>query len=122
MMAEIKEDANGRHRQRCGHRQRELHQDHRPHQEAVKVEREWISLANLENALIDHNQACEAPVIAVPHEQWTEYPLAAVVPLEAAKLSAEELREYLSGNFEKWWPPDAYEFVDELPLTSTGNF
>ena len=90
MMAEIREDANGRHQQRCGHRQRELHQ--------------------------------EAPVIAVPHEQWTEYPLAVVVPLEAAKLSAEELGEYLSGNFAKWWLPDAYEFVDQLPRTSTGKF
>ena len=121
-MAEIREDANGRHQQRCGHRQRALHQDHRPHQEADKVEWEWISLVNWANALIDHNQVCEAPVIAVPHEQWTEYPLAVVVPLEAAKLSAEELGEYLSGNFAKWWLPDAYEFVDQLPRTSTGKF
>ena len=58
-------------------------------------------------------EVCEAPVIAVPHEQWTEYPLAVVVPLEAAKLSAEELGEYLSGNFAKWWLPDAYEFTDK---------
>ena len=79
-------------------------------------------MVNLANALIDHNQVCEAPVIAVPHEQWTEYPLAAVVPLEAAKLSAEELGEYLSGNFAKWWLPDAYDLVDELPRTSTGKF
>ena len=122
MMAEIGEDANGRHQQCCGHRQREFHQDHRPHQEADKVEWEWISLVNWANALIDHNQVCEAPVIAVPHEQWTEYPLAVVVPLEAAKISAEELGEYLSGNFAKWWLPDAYEFVDQLPRTSTGKF
>ena len=88
----------------------------------IKSGGEWISSVDLENALIGHASVREAAVIAVPHEKWTERPLAVVVPTEGAQLSAEELGEYLSRDFAKWWLPDAYEFVDEIPRTSTGKF
>ena len=39
-----------------------------------------------------------------------------------AQASAEELRQYLAHHFVKWWLPDAFEFVDEIPRTSTGKF
>jgi fatty-acyl-CoA synthase len=35
--------------------------------------------------------------------------------------SAEELRNYLAPNFPKWWLPEATEFVDHMPRTSTGK-
>jgi fatty-acyl-CoA synthase len=64
----------------------------------------------------------EAAVIAVPDEKWGERPLAAIVPKEGASASAEELREFLAPQFAKWWLPDRFEFVDEIPKTSVGKF
>jgi len=34
----------------------------------------------------------------------------------------EELREFLAPNFAKWWLPDRFEFVDEIPKTAVGKF
>jgi acyl-CoA synthetase (AMP-forming)/AMP-acid ligase II len=61
-------------------------------------------------------------VIAVPDEKWGERPLAAVVLKEGASATADELREFLSPQFAKWWLPDRIEFVDEIPKTSVGKF
>lgn len=36
--------------------------------------------------------------------------------------TAEEIQQYLSRTFAKWQVPDAYEFVAEIPSTSTGKF
>ncbi|MDP6590851.1 MAG: long-chain fatty acid--CoA ligase [Alphaproteobacteria bacterium] len=88
----------------------------------IKSGGEWISSVDLENALMGHAGVREAAVIAVPHEKWTERPLAVVVAAEGAAPSAAELKEYLSQSFAKWWLPDNYEFVDEIPRTSTGKF
>ena len=36
--------------------------------------------------------------------------------------SADELREFLAPNFAKWWLPDRFEFVAEIPKTAVGKF
>jgi fatty-acyl-CoA synthase len=36
--------------------------------------------------------------------------------------TADELREFLAGQFAKWWLPDRFEFVEEIPKTSVGKF
>ena len=33
-----------------------------------------------------------------------------------------ELREFLAPSFAKWWLPDRFEFVDEIPKTAVGKF
>lgn len=89
----------------------------------VKSGGEWISSVELENLLMAHPQVLEAAVIAVPHPEWQERPLAVVVPTaEGAGLSAEELRSFLQPQVARWWLPDGYAFIDELPKTSTGKF
>jgi fatty-acyl-CoA synthase len=87
----------------------------------IKSGGEWISSVDLENALVAHPKIREAAVIAVPHPKWQERPIAIVVPEEGAKLTAEELREFISAKFAKWQLPDAFVFVDNLPHTSTGK-
>jgi len=87
----------------------------------IKSGGEWISSADLENALVAHPEVREAAVIAVPHSKWQERPIAIVVPREGAQLDPAALREFLSGKFAKWQLPDAFVFVDELPHTSTGK-
>ena len=39
-----------------------------------------------------------------------------------ANLTADDIRDFLSTKFAKWWLPDAVEFIDEIPRTSTGKF
>ena len=38
------------------------------------------------------------------------------------KLTDDELREFLAPNFAKWWLPDRFEFVEEIPKTAVGKF
>ena len=33
-----------------------------------------------------------------------------------------ELREFLAPHFAKWWLPERFEFVDEIPKTAVGKF
>ena len=88
----------------------------------VKSGGEWISTVALENALMGHPAVAEAAVIAVPDEKWAERPMAVCVCREGRTATPEELRSFLEPHFAKWWLPDAYEFVDEIPKTAVGKF
>ncbi|MEJ7718911.1 MAG: hypothetical protein WKF31_13480 [Thermoleophilaceae bacterium] len=88
----------------------------------IKSGGEWISSVDLENELIAHEDVLEAAVIAKPDERWSERPLACVVLNEGASTSAEELRDHLSTRVVKWWIPDEYAFIDEVPKTATGKY
>jgi fatty-acyl-CoA synthase len=90
--------------------------------DVIKSGGEWISSVALENALMGHPAVAEAAVIAVPNEKWDERPLAVVVLREGQAATADELREFLAGSFVKWWLPDSFEFVDEIPKTAVGKF
>jgi len=61
-------------------------------------------------------------VIAKPDERWTERPLACVVLGQDASVSAEELTAHLQDRVAKWWIPDEFAFIDEVPKTSVGKF
>ena len=88
----------------------------------IKSGGEWISSVDLENALMGHPAVSEAAVIAARHEKWEERPLAVIVLKEGAEADAEALQSHLARHFAKWWLPDDYVFVDEIPRTSTGKF
>jgi len=90
--------------------------------DVIKSGGEWISSVELENALMAHPAIAEAAVIAVQDAKWDERPLAAVVLREGETTTAEELRAFLEPSFAKWWLPDRYEFVAEIPKTSVGKF
>lgn len=88
----------------------------------IKSGGEWISSVELENALMAHEAVQEAAVVAVPHPKWVERPVACVVVKEGKSVTKEELIEYLSPQFAKWWLPDEVLFMDEIPKTSVGKF
>jgi fatty-acyl-CoA synthase len=88
----------------------------------VKSGGEWISSVELENAIMAHPDVIEAAVIAVPDERWGERPCACVVRRGSSNLEAEALRAHLGGRVAKWWVPERFEFVDEVPKTSVGKF
>ncbi len=90
--------------------------------DVIKSGGEWISSVELENELMAHPDVVEAAVIAKPDERWAERPLCCVVLREHADTSAEDLLEHLRGRVAKWWLPDEFAFVAEIPKTSVGKF
>ncbi len=90
--------------------------------DVIKSGGEWISSVELENEVMAHPDVIEAAVIAKPDEKWAERPLCCVVVREGASLSAEDLHEHLRGRVAKWWLPDEFAFIGEVPKTSVGKF
>jgi len=90
--------------------------------DVIKSGGEWVSSVDLEVALMAHDEVAEAAVIAKPDERWQERPLACVVRREGTDVSAEELCTHLADRVAKWWIPDEFAFIDEVPKTSVGKF
>jgi fatty-acyl-CoA synthase len=90
--------------------------------DVIKSGGEWISSVALENQLMAHPAVAEAAVIAMPDEKWQERPLAVIVLRDGQAATPEELRGFLAPHFVKWWLPDRYEFVTEIPKTAVGKF
>ena len=90
--------------------------------DVIKSGGEWISSLALESALAEHTAVLEAAVIARPDERWTERPLACVVLGDGASVDGEKLRAHLAARVPKWWLPDEFVFIAEVPKTSTGKF
>lgn len=88
----------------------------------IKSGGEWISSVDIENALMAHEAIFEAAVIAIPHEQWQERPVACIVLKEKSQVTKEEIMEFLKPQFAKWWLPDEILFMNEIPKTSVGKF
>jgi fatty-acyl-CoA synthase len=76
----------------------------------------------LENAIMCHPDVLEAAVIGVPDEKWDERPLACVVLRPGAALNAAQLRAHLASRVVKWWIPERWAFIPEVPKTSVGKF
>jgi fatty-acyl-CoA synthase len=90
--------------------------------DVIKSGGEWISSVDLENALVGHPDVVEAAVVAVPDERWQERPLAVIVAKEGSGVSADDLRKFLADKVVRWWLPERWTFVDELPRTSVGKY
>ncbi|MFI4991219.1 MAG: long-chain fatty acid--CoA ligase [Solirubrobacterales bacterium] len=90
--------------------------------DVIKSGGEWISSVELESEMMSHPDVVEAAVIAKPDERWAERPLCCVVLREGAQTTAPELLEHLRGRVAKWWLPDEFAFLGEIPKTSVGKF
>jgi fatty-acyl-CoA synthase len=90
--------------------------------DVIKSGGEWISSVELENCLIGHPQVLEAAVVGVPDERWQERPLAVVVTKQGTSVSAQHLRTFLADKVVRWWLPERWTFVDEIPRTSVGKY
>jgi fatty-acyl-CoA synthase len=90
--------------------------------DVIKSGGEWISSVELENEVMAHPGVVEAAVIAVPDERWSERPLVAVVLDPGADHSADDLVAFLDGRVSRWWLPERWAFIEEVPKTSVGKF
>ena len=90
----------------------------------IKSGGEWISSVDMENDLIAHPMVLEAAVIARPDEKWDERPMAYVVPVDGANLTAAELIAFLADKLAKWQIPyeKDFRFIETVPKTSVGKF
>jgi fatty-acyl-CoA synthase len=90
--------------------------------DVIKSGGEWISSVELENALMSHPSVLEAAVFAGQDPKWGERPIAAVVVKKGHAATEETLAAHLATRVAKYWLPDAYVFVEQVPRTSTGKF
>ena len=90
--------------------------------DVIKSGGEWISSVELENTLIAHPSVREAAVVGVPDERWQERPLATVVLHEGVELAPDVLRTFLADKVARWWIPERWTFIDEIPRTSVGKY
>jgi fatty-acyl-CoA synthase len=90
--------------------------------DVIKSGGEWISSVELENGIMAHPDVVEAAVIGVPDPRWEERPLACVVRRPGAHATAMTLQAFLATRVAKWWVPERWSFIDEVPKTSVGKF
>jgi len=90
--------------------------------DVIKSGGEWISSVELENEVMSHPDVIEAAVIAKPDERWAERPLCCVVIRDGASTTAADIVDHLRGRVAKWWLPDEFAFLEEIPKTSVGKF
>ena len=90
--------------------------------DVIKSGGEWVSSVELENHLMAHADVIEAAVIAVPDERWDERPLACVVMKEGTTATLDDLRVFLAARVAKWWLPERWTIIEEVPKTSVGKF
>ncbi|HEX7099812.1 MAG TPA: long-chain-fatty-acid--CoA ligase [Acidimicrobiia bacterium] len=82
---------------------------------------ENISTIEVEQAILSHPAALEAAVVAIPDEEWGERPKAFVVLRPGSEASEGDIIAHVRDRLAHYKAPDAVEFVDELPKTSTGK-
>jgi fatty-acyl-CoA synthase len=87
--------------------------------DVIKSGGEWISSVDLENVLLAHPDVHEVAVIATADERWQERPLAVIAAQNA--VTPAQLREFLAGKVAKFWIPEYWSFLPEIPKTSVGK-
>ncbi len=91
--------------------------------DVIKSGGEWISSVELENAVMAHPDVFEAAVIAIPDPKWSERPLVCVVPKPGrSRRTPRTWSTSWSSRVPRWWLPDQWTFIDEIPKTSVGKF
>jgi fatty-acyl-CoA synthase len=90
--------------------------------DVIKSGGEWISSVELENEIMAHPAVAEAAVVAVPDERWDERPLACVVLESGTSAAVLDLHAFLAERVAKWWLPERWALIAEVPKTSVGKF
>jgi acyl-coenzyme A synthetase/AMP-(fatty) acid ligase len=78
-----------------------------------------IELGDIETAILSHPDVVECAVVAVPDEEVTNRIRAHVVGHEG--LTAADLVRHCRAHLPKYMIPEAFDFTEALPKTSTGK-
>jgi fatty-acyl-CoA synthase len=89
--------------------------------DVIKSGGEWISSIELENLAMQHPAVREAAVIARADSKWSERPRFILALHQGAVLKSGELRKVIEPYVARWWIPEDYIVVDDLPHGATGK-
>ena len=87
----------------------------------LRVGGEWVSPAEVEGVLIEHQAVLEAAVIGRRDKLGTLRPIAYVTLAPDARAKSDELREFCRPRLAGYKRPRQVQIVDELPKTTTGK-
>jgi acyl-CoA synthetase (AMP-forming)/AMP-acid ligase II len=82
---------------------------------------ENIYPAEVENALMSHDQIIDAAVVGVPDDKWGESVKGFVVIAENTSLSEDEIISYSRTKIAAYKCPKSIEFIKELPRNPSGK-
>ena len=81
----------------------------------------WVSPAEVESVLIDHDSVLEAAVVGSRNDQGLETTIAFVVPATGHTIDPAELEQHCRDRMAAFKRPRQILVVDELPKTATGK-
>jgi acyl-CoA synthetase (AMP-forming)/AMP-acid ligase II len=79
-----------------------------------------VELGEIESVLYQHSALTQVAAVAVPDENQGVR-VEAFVVAERAAPSIVELKVFCSENLPGYMVPDGFQFLEELPTTSTGK-
>jgi benzoate-CoA ligase family protein len=79
----------------------------------------WVSPAEVESRLLEHNAVSEVAVVGVPDENGLDKPVAVVVI--SSPVTEDELVQWCRDGLAAFKRPRHVVFVEELPKTATGK-
>ncbi|CAN5584327.1 AMP-binding protein [soil metagenome] len=82
---------------------------------------ENVSSIEVEDVLFSHPAVAEVAVIGAPDDKWGETPVALVVLVDGAEVSADELITHCRDQLAHYKCPSRIELRDELARTATGK-
>ena len=93
----------------------------KPDKELIKPGGENVYPAEVEAAILEHEDIAQTVVFGVPDPKWKEG-IKAVCQLKPGKsLTAEELIKFVGSRIASYKKPQYVEFVSELPLVKDGS-
>jgi len=82
---------------------------------------ENLSPGEIEAVLTDHPAVADAAAVGIPHEEWGEQVVAAVVLAPDAAAGEDELRAHVRDQLRSARTPERVAFLVELPYNETGK-
>lgn len=96
--------------------------------DVIKTGGEWVSSLDIENLISQMEGVAEVAVVGMPDTRWGERPYALVVlkpgyenSTTSASLKEKLEEQVVSGKINKWYVPDHFRLVAEIPKTSVGK-
>ncbi len=89
--------------------------------DVIKTGGEWISSIELENLALRHPLVREAAVVARADSKWSERPRLILALHPGQTATGADLRKVIEPHVAKWWIPEDYIVVDDLPHGPTGK-
>lgn len=82
---------------------------------------ESISSVALEKSIISHPSVLDASVVGIADDTWGERPIAIIVLDEPVDDISQLMNNHLIDVFPKFWVPDRFLVVEEIPKNSVGK-